>query len=352
MMSKWLEAARKKLGGDFPRADAKKQMQKYAERMQRKKMQKIKMDKTRFFEADLAEEGSNEKHDDAKYLETVELSNASKALAIRWVSKARDSASKRFYEKGQDIRKNLHSALERMPVEDDWFFGRETRMEGTALHSEGEQLSLNQSILEADEAVQVRKAMGDRDEFECKIRDDLLKKRDGLEQEFRDAATQYQIKLELRTREMKRLINEVRQKNDEEERKAREEEGAVSSDMASRHRDSIREIEKSLEDEAHKMELQRQKEEAERRAFFAQEEAVILCSVKDNEREANMTIDKIRRKFKLNMETAEKEWRVKASLWLRKGMRKVEVKAAEDQRVGEAEEQRRRNMRKLKRRAH
>jgi hypothetical protein len=38
MMSKWLAAARRKLGGTFPRPDARKQMEKYAQKLRELKM--------------------------------------------------------------------------------------------------------------------------------------------------------------------------------------------------------------------------------------------------------------------------------------------------------------------------
>ncbi len=39
-MSKWLLAARKKIGGPFPRPDARKQMEKYAKKLRELKMKK------------------------------------------------------------------------------------------------------------------------------------------------------------------------------------------------------------------------------------------------------------------------------------------------------------------------
>jgi asparagine synthetase B (glutamine-hydrolysing) len=48
MMSKWLIAARKKLGGRFPRDDAKKEVDRYAKKMKQlkaKKMNKITKDR-------------------------------------------------------------------------------------------------------------------------------------------------------------------------------------------------------------------------------------------------------------------------------------------------------------------
>merc|ERR1711991_537160 len=40
MMSKWLLAARKKLGGAFPRPDARRQMERYAAKLRQAKMKK------------------------------------------------------------------------------------------------------------------------------------------------------------------------------------------------------------------------------------------------------------------------------------------------------------------------
>jgi hypothetical protein len=40
MMSKWLVAARKKLGGRFPRPDAKRQMDRYAQKLRNLKLKK------------------------------------------------------------------------------------------------------------------------------------------------------------------------------------------------------------------------------------------------------------------------------------------------------------------------
>jgi hypothetical protein len=42
MMSKWLIAARKKLGGSFPRDDAKKEVDRYAKKMKQLKAKKMK----------------------------------------------------------------------------------------------------------------------------------------------------------------------------------------------------------------------------------------------------------------------------------------------------------------------
>jgi hypothetical protein len=42
MLSKWLDAARRRCGGAFPRPEARKQMEEFAERMRARKLKKAK----------------------------------------------------------------------------------------------------------------------------------------------------------------------------------------------------------------------------------------------------------------------------------------------------------------------
>ncbi|CAM9444697.1 unnamed protein product, partial [Hapterophycus canaliculatus] len=80
MMSKWLYAARTKLGGAhlFPKPEAKAQMERYVEGMRRRKLQGGKQDIA----------GTKEEDPRTKDW-IVELNAASRALALRWLRAAR-----------------------------------------------------------------------------------------------------------------------------------------------------------------------------------------------------------------------------------------------------------------------
>ena len=87
MLSKWLGAARKRLGGTFPRDAARAEMEAYAEKMRRRKLKGGKQ-----AVAGVVEDETTE----AVRPSVVRLSQASTALARRWLRAAQDSIQARF----------------------------------------------------------------------------------------------------------------------------------------------------------------------------------------------------------------------------------------------------------------
>ena len=86
-MSKWLLAARKKLGGSFPRPDARRQMERYAAKLRQAKMKKARDQVT--IDVPPSLDGTDE-------VSNVDFNAATKALALRWVRLARDGLESRF----------------------------------------------------------------------------------------------------------------------------------------------------------------------------------------------------------------------------------------------------------------
>lgn len=109
VISKWLIVARKKLGGNFPREEAKDQTQKYVELMKKKKVKRSLPVRN---EASL-----NERKLDWR---DVKLNYSGRMIAINWLKSARNEKFERFQARGKEIRKLLHSTLEKMHVKDDW----------------------------------------------------------------------------------------------------------------------------------------------------------------------------------------------------------------------------------------
>ena len=89
MLSKWLDAARKRLGGTFPRDAARAEMEAYAEKMRRRKLKGGKQAVAGVVEDETTEAARLEKR-------VVRLSQASTALARRWLRAAQDSIQARF----------------------------------------------------------------------------------------------------------------------------------------------------------------------------------------------------------------------------------------------------------------
>ena len=78
-MSKWLLAARKRMGGIFPREHAKQEMEEYARKMRERKAR-----------AGKKKRADSDDDDDPSIHWRVDLTQASRALAIKWIWKARD----------------------------------------------------------------------------------------------------------------------------------------------------------------------------------------------------------------------------------------------------------------------
>jgi len=220
MLSKWLDAARKRLGGTFPRDAARAEMEAYAEKMRRRKLKGGKQAVAGVVEDETTEAARLEKR-------VVRLSQASTALARRWLRAAQDSiqarfsaplafvlplfppvpappstrlahpppprrptaygwhptpstppllrenarlhrykTQARFRERGKKLRDDCEECLGEMPEEDEWFYGADLRFEGRQVLTRGDALRADQLTLEAEAAVRVRRIEADFQVFE------------------------------------------------------------------------------------------------------------------------------------------------------------------------------------------
>ena len=209
MLSKWLDAARKRLGGTFPRDAARAEMEAYAEKMRRRKLKGGKQAVAGVVEDETTEAARLEKR-------VVRLSQASTALARRWLRAAQDSiqarfsaslafdlrpslagstrrhllgrgdgvgwhptpstrenarlhrdkTQARFRERGKKLRDDCEECLGEMPEEDEWFYGADLRFEGRQVLTRGDALRADQLTLEAEAAVRVRRIEADFQAFE------------------------------------------------------------------------------------------------------------------------------------------------------------------------------------------
>lgn len=116
MMSKWLVAARKKLGGLFPRPEARKQMERYAQKLRALKQKKAR-------DAIMGGSSSQPKKEDLSPEEQLNVNAATKALALRWIRMARDNLESKFRMRSETFREDLDKILEQMPEEEDWYYG-------------------------------------------------------------------------------------------------------------------------------------------------------------------------------------------------------------------------------------
>jgi len=215
-------------------------------------------------------------------------------------------------------------------VNNNRYFGASLRIEGSNLREDGTQLMLDRRSLEADEAVKIRKIEVDYNEFEKAKQAIVDKDRHNFEQKMAEASDRVQIEVELRTRELNRLKEERKKDNEEAEQKAREEEGAVSSEMMEKHRNSIIEIEELIDNEQTRAESEHAKVEAKERAVFDQKEGLMIQSITDRRIMAASNVQRIKKETMSKIKGDEQAWQQKAARWLGHAKRKVDLKELED----------------------
>merc|ERR1711977_91607 len=226
----------------------------------------------------------------------VRLSQASTALARRWLRAAQDSIQARFRERGKKLRDDCEECLGEMPEEDEWFYGADLRFEGRQVLTRGDALRADQLTIDEERAV-----------FEAKL------------QKLADEANR---KLELRTRELERT-KDLRKKE-------RDEEGAASSATLAKHRDILDSIDQEIEGAREAVEKQRKAYEGEQRGFFDRHESLQIQVIADRRISAITNIRQIRKETQAKIRGDENKWQNDAARWLSTGRRKVELKKRED----------------------
>ena len=323
MLSKWLDAARKRLGGTFPRDAARAEMEAYAEKMRRRKLKGGKQAVAGVVEDETTEAARLEKR-------VVRLSQASTALARRWLRAAQDSIQARFRERGKKLRDDCEECLGEMPEEDEWFYGADLRFEGRQVLTRGDALRADQLTLEAEAAVRVRRIEADFQVFEQEKQATIDEERAIFEAKLQKLADEANRKLELRTRELERTKDLRREECDAAEKKERDEEGAASSATLAKHRDILDSIDQEIEGAREAVEKQRKAYEGEQRGFFDRHESLQIQVIADRRISAITNIRQIRKETQAKIRGDENKWQNDAARWLSTGRRKVELKKRED----------------------
>lgn len=319
MMSKWLVAARKKLGGPFPRPDARKQMERYAQ-----KLRELKMKKAR----DRAAAPSDKLEDEG---EKTQINNATKALALRWIRMARDALDSKFRMRSETFREDLDSLLKQMPEEEDWYYGAAMRLEGKDLLKRGSVLEDDRRTLEAEAAVKIHKIDQDLKDYLSEREKELDRERKLFNTKLAQQRDRINLDIDIRKAELDRLKEQRKKEFMAEERKAREELGAAPTEMMQDHRNQLLAIDDLSRTERENTLKYRDEEDQQARIMFDRAEMIKLAEMEKRKATASENTARIRQEVAVKVKIAEAEWQGKTSKWLAIARRKVQVKKKEDE---------------------
>jgi hypothetical protein len=157
MMSKWLQGARKKLGGEFPRASAAVQAEQYLEKL---KCHTLPVDTREIEAVDIR----------------PNVGEIGEVIVKRWLADARKGAIERFEKLAIDIRSQLQATLGSLDAEDS-----DTRIEGRAFSIEGDQISKQKVAVESKLSAQLALLRVSYDNSVKELDEKLQEKKDDLE---------------------------------------------------------------------------------------------------------------------------------------------------------------------------
>jgi hypothetical protein len=320
MMSKWLLAARKKLGGAFPRPDARRQMERYAQKLRQAKMKKARDALT--IDVPPSLDGTDDL--------PKTFNAATTALALRWVRLARDALESRFRVRSENLREDLENTLNQMAPSDDWFYGS-LRLEGADLRKRGDNLGDDRKTLEAEAAVKIYKIEQDLNNH-VKEREEELKR----EEKLFGAKVSQQIDrinydIELRQEELEKHKENKKIEFKAIEKEAREEFGAAPTEMTQSHRNQIIAIDELMITERTRLEKFRDSETKEATIMFERSQLVKRAEMERRKASASDNTARIRLEVSRKVRTFEAEWQSNTAKWLQVAKRKVAVKKKDDE---------------------
>ena len=282
MMTKWLHASRGRLRGDFPTASAIRQTKHYLDKMNNRKSTKEALANT---------QGWGD----------VSLNEMGGYIIKRWYKAARQSALSRFDQQADNIRDQLHSALDLFDIEDDWAFG-ELRLNGNALKIEGYQIAKQKEVNES----QCKTELENLSFNFSLVANDIENKRANSAIELESAVSQIEAELErkkmLRTLDLNKKIEDLEQSTncDEEEVKA------LRFNLKTEMDDEDMLAQTQTSDLTSQYDYQM-------KVFDREHQSTLQMY----ERNCQLIADKVRKEYVIR----EREWQKNALLWLEKASR-------------------------------
>jgi hypothetical protein len=166
--------------------------------------------------------------------------------------------------------------------------------------------------------------------FEQTTKSTIEQNRTEFETSMAREAQRQQDMIEIRIRELERNKEELRKEFDEEEKRIKEEDGAVPPALADEHRARLEEMDGILRVTAQRMEREKNEKERVSREEFDREEAKLEQAIVSKRVQSSAQIRQIRKAALLKMKSGESAWQIDAAKWLFSAKRKIEMKARED----------------------
>ena len=324
MLLKWLGIAREKLGGDFPRPGSKEQIELYLKHLKKRTIQERKSGISIMYKQTNAFSKVENNDDSIDQFEPIEISEKATFIISNWLKSAQLISFKRFEDRGDEVRNQLRCILDKINAVDDWFFGREMRINGLNLKEEGDKLKEEAKEKENELNKKIEHSKNCTKHFMIDIENTIQRKQIEMQKLLSDSLFESQIEMEMRSRELSRALDELKKMHSEEKVHACESEGAVSSSIISRQNEEVIRLQTVMSEELATSKEKWDLKTNEIQQQFEREELALVRSKRERVRDDQSTIKMLEMKFRSEFHPKENEWRSEASQWILWAERKLD----------------------------
>lgn len=326
LMAKWLVAARRRIGGAFPRPQARKEMEAYAAKLRRRKAQGARKAAAKQRRKELQARGVA-MVGETEHFGVVHANAATKAIAVKWLGSARDSMLAKEKQKAVELRAGIAEVLQAMPEEMDWFYGADVRVKGERLTQQGLELHDRRKLLEVEEDAKLRQIKFDVAQFERKKKAEISEAREALDKDMTELRAETEVEM------VGRIAELTRKKRDLEMDWAKVEDELAPEEKSRglrAHREEVAAIDASVARVRAKREERLAGVEKEKMAAIKTNELRNKQLVRDKAQAAARKSTSVRLEYMSKIRQGEGDWRRNAQVWIRNGRKKIEAKKRED----------------------
>jgi len=318
IMSKWLTAARKLLGGTFPRPEARKVMEDYKRRMHDKALRKRLKPKTSLLRSKKQKQQGG----------SLYVTAATRAIAQKWLMQARNSLGERRLKKAADIYTEVDRAVANMPEKDDWFFTSELRTRGENLSRDGKNLREDRRNVSAQTDVKVRKMKEELDEYERKTRSDVKSEKQRFEQHEKTERANVMKEFERRKNDIELHRAERKKVFDEESKKLSE---FRLKEATRKFEKELAEYDASIRNERDRLLKQFESHLSSEREKLSKKHQDLDQGILRRKRDLQNKMRRLRDAELDAIKQREMSWRKKALVWLSEANKKFAKKQEADE---------------------
>ena len=344
LMRKWLVAARRRLGGRFPRPQAAEEMKAYSAAM-RNRVARAERRKKRKEKAKKSGEMTREEEDKElrRHLpEHLFLNAATTAIAQKWLRATRARIIEKAHQNSKDIHGRIEGALDVIVPEDDWFFTADFRTRGEGLLQQGDDLLDARGKLLTQQDAKIRNINREFASYKSDKETLLENEREALENRLAHEKHDKKeaLDVELLVLERQRQAKETAFRDELNKPRPDDAEPGSVDDLPDKQRNVLRRLSQEIADK------RRAGEKEIQASLDAQRDALVLKQAKRSQAieerrvATEARVQGVKMEFAKRMREAEAQWQKTSQAWLNRATARIAVKKKEDEESAQREGQR------------